>query len=239
VLGSLIARLVGLAARCAWLVVLASALVTLAAGWHAATHLTVDSDIEQLLPKEPAWRQNEFALDRAFPQNASLLAIVIDGATPELADDGARRLTEQLRRQPELFRYIRQPDGGPFFERNGALFLPVDKLTDMSNQLVTAQPLIGSVAQDPSLRGLFDALKLFVDGARQGHAELGQLDPVLTALDKGVRAALGGDTQPLSWQQSMSGAARIAALRPGPASPRFHLDRAGDEGDKRGSPAGA
>ena len=52
-----------------------------------------------------------------------------------------------------------------FFERNGLLFLPPAELQDMSDKLVAAQPLIGSMARDPSLRGLFDALTLFVEGA--------------------------------------------------------------------------
>ena len=59
---------------------------------YAATHLDLDTDIEQLLPSDTAWRQQEIALDRAFPQNANLLAIVVDGATPDEAAErrGAR-----------------------------------------------------------------------------------------------------------------------------------------------------
>jgi len=33
---------------------------------------------------------------------------------------------------------------------------------------VTAQPLLGSLAADPSLRGLFDTIKLFIEGANRG-----------------------------------------------------------------------
>ena len=64
----------------------------------------------------------------------------------------------------------------------------------MSDQLIAAQPLIGSLAHDPSLRGLFDALALFVNGAGRRHAEaIDKLDPTLTAIGKAVRAALGGN----------------------------------------------
>ena len=52
--------------------------------------------------------------------------VVVDGATPELADDAAKRLTAALQERQDLFQTVRWPDGGPFFEREGLLFLPSD-----------------------------------------------------------------------------------------------------------------
>src|SRR4029077_9486514 len=130
----------------------------------AAGHLAIDTNIEHMLPTDLAWRRNEVALDRAFPQNDGLLVIVVDGQTGDLADRAARELAAGLRAAPELFRYVRQPDGGAFFDKNGLLFLPVAELEALSERLLAAQPLIGSLARDPSLRGLFDTLALFVGG---------------------------------------------------------------------------
>ena len=79
----------------------------------------------------------------------------LDARTPELAGNAGRGLAAKLRAEPQLFHDVREPDGGPFFEQNGLLFLPVDKLNTVSQQLISAQPLIGSLAHDPSLRGLF------------------------------------------------------------------------------------
>ena len=163
-----VGRLVDFARRHAVAIALAGLTLSLGAGFYAATHLAIDTDIEHMLPTELAWRQNEIALDRAFPQNASLLAIVIDGQTGDLAERAARELAERMRAEPELFRYVRQPDGGPFFDQNGLLFLSLAELDALSEQLISAQPVIGSLAPDPSLRGLFDTLALFVKGAREG-----------------------------------------------------------------------
>ncbi len=149
--------------------------------------------------------QNEIALDQAFPQNDNLLVVVIDGQTGDLADRAARALADRLRAEPNLFRYVRQPDGGPFFDKNGLLFLPIAELDALSEQLIAAQPLIGSLARDPSLRGLFDALAMFVAGAGKDQAAIDRLDPTLAAIGDTVKAVLEGRSQPLSWQHMMTG----------------------------------
>src|SRR5438034_1327766 len=87
-------------------------LLSVGSGFYAATHLAINTDIANMLPKDVAWRQNEAALDQAFPQNDSLLVVVVDGETGDLADRAARQLADGMRAEPELFRYVRQPDGG-------------------------------------------------------------------------------------------------------------------------------
>src|SRR6185312_5167229 len=123
------------ARRHAGIIALLTLLLTLVSGFYAATHLSIDTDIDNMLPADLPWRQDDRALDKAFPQNADLLS------------------------------YVRRPDGGEFFDRYGPLFLSVPELQSLSDKLVEAQPLIGTLARDPSLRGLFDTLKLFVTGA--------------------------------------------------------------------------
>jgi hypothetical protein len=207
VIAGLVARLVEFSRRYAVFVFTFLLLLSLAAGLYSAAHLTVDSDIQHLLPSDPAWRQREIELDRKFPQNANLLAVVIDGRTPDLADTAARRLAERMRAAPQLFRDIRQPDGGPFFDRYGLLFLPADDLATMSQRLIEAQPLLGSLAHDPSLRGLFEALTLFLNGVQQGHGSVELLNPTLAAVGGAVRSVLDGRPEPAAWQQLMTGAA--------------------------------
>ncbi len=204
-IAAFIARLVDLSRRHAVYHALAVLALVLGAGWFAAGHLSIDTDIEKLLPRDVAWRQNEIALDRAFPQNANLLAIVIDGRTADRADDAARRLAERLAAEPQLFHNVRRPDGGAFFDRNGLLFLSVDELNALSQQLVAAQPLIGSLSADPSLRGLFDTLKLFVEGAARGDIGIDKLEPTLTKIADIVDAIATGKPANLSWGEVLTG----------------------------------
>lgn len=204
-IAELLARVVGFSRRHAVAVAAALLLLSVAAGVYSAGNLTVDSDIQHLLPSDPAWRQREIEIDREFPQNANLLAIVIDGRTPDLAGTAARRLAERMRAEPQLFRDVREPDGGPFFDRYGFLFLPADDLATMSQRLVEAQPLLGSLAHDPSLRGLFAALTLFLQGVQQRQGSVALLNPTLSAIEGGVRTVLDGKPEPVAWQQVMTG----------------------------------
>ncbi len=200
-----VGHIVEFARRNAAAVVLAALLLSVGGGFYAATHLTIDTNIENMLPTNLPWRQNEVALDQAFPQNDSLLVIVIDGQTGDHADRAARGLADKLRAEPDLFRYVRQPDGGEFFDTNGLLFLPVAELEALSEQLIAAQPLIGNLSRDPSLRGLFDTLALFVQGAGKDQAAIDRLGPTLAAIGGAVKAVLEGRSEPLSWQQIMTG----------------------------------
>ncbi len=208
-------------------------LLTIASGFYAATHLSIDTDINNMLPANVPWRQNERALDKAFPQNADLLVVVIDGQTGDIAENAARELAERMRAEPDLFTHVRRPDGGEFFDRNGPLFLSVAELQALSDKLVEAQPLIGTLARDPSLRGLFDTLALFVNGAEKekDYAAIARLDPTLTAVADAMQAVLEGrhragavaapDDRPVERS------ARAAPVRADAAGARFRHPRIG------------
>ncbi|MGH7097225.1 MAG: MMPL family transporter [Stellaceae bacterium] len=204
---TLITRIVDAARRYAAPLTVIIALLAAGGANFAATHLRLDTDVEHMLPANLPWRQNEIALDRAFPQNANPLAIVIDGQTPELADRAAGELTRRLHGEPDLFKSVRRPGGGPFFDRNGLLFLPPDEVNDIANRLVTAQPLIGGLAHDPSLRGLFGVLSTFLNGAAKAGVSIDQIDPALAAIDSTTRQVLAGRPASLSWQQRFTGRA--------------------------------
>jgi hopanoid biosynthesis associated RND transporter like protein HpnN len=205
VIAAIIARLVDFSRRHAAINTLAALFLTLAAGWYASGHLAIDTDITKLLPKNLPWRQTESALDRAFPDKVDLLAIVVDGANGDLADSAAQRLADKLAAEPELFRHVRRPDGGAFFDRNGLLYLSIDELNSLSDQLIAAQPLIGSLSADPSLRGLFDTLKLFVEGATRGDVGIDKLEPTLLKIADVIDSVAAGKPEELSWQQVLTG----------------------------------
>ena len=94
---------------------------------------------------------------RPSPLKADRIAVVIDALTPEeLAEQATTALTARLEQHPELFPVVYRPDGGVFFQRNGLLFLPTADVKHLTDQLIAAQPLLGPLAADPSLRGLMD-----------------------------------------------------------------------------------
>jgi hopanoid biosynthesis associated RND transporter like protein HpnN len=212
-LGRAIAHLVEFSTRAAVAVVAVCLVGGILLGTYAVTHLSVDTDTNHLISPELPWRKREAEFDRAFPQNVDLLAVVIDGATPGQAEDAATYLAQWMRDRPQLYRTVRRPDGGEFFTRNGLLFLSVKEVQDVADQLIAAQPLLGSLAADPNLRGLFSAISLALQGVKNGEIKLAALDAPLTALADPVEAALTGRPHHLSWESLFTGRAPQAQER--------------------------
>ncbi|HYM02206.1 MAG TPA: MMPL family transporter [Stellaceae bacterium] len=202
---ALIARVVELCRRHAALVAAGFLVFALAAGVFAAQRISINTDTDKLINPKLPWRQQEAALERAFPQNVNLLAIVIDGETPDESEDAAARLAAALAAQKTLFESVRQPGGGEFFRRNGLLFLSKDEVQQFADQIIAAQPLIGTLAADPSLRGVFTSLDLAAQGAAQGAVEPQELDVSFNTIAAAVEATLAGRHAPLSWQTLLTG----------------------------------
>ncbi|HXQ51377.1 MAG TPA: MMPL family transporter [Stellaceae bacterium] len=202
-----IAAIVEASRRHAVAVTLLALLLSVLAGIYTASRITIDTDVDRLISSSVAWRQREAEMDRAFPQNVDLLVVVIDGKTAELAAGAADGLAKKLVALPSLFKTVRDPEGGDFFRREGLLFLSADELQKFSDQIIAAQPLIGTLAADPSLRGVFSALDLMAQGAAHGAAGADTLAAPLAAVAQSVDGALNGRSAPLSWQTLLSGRA--------------------------------
>src|SRR5262249_33691371 len=145
-------------------VLLLAAAVTAAGLVYLAGHFAMTADTAGLISSKLKWRQREIAFENAFPQLQNLTLIVIDGATPELADDATKRLAKGLQEKPELFQTVRRPDSGSFFEREGLLLLPLKDVEDTTSGLGQAAPLMGALAADPSLRGVLAAVTSGLQG---------------------------------------------------------------------------
>src|SRR5690606_11578350 len=102
--------------------------------------------------------------------------------------------------QPALFKTVRRPTAHPFFKKNGLLYLSTEELNETVDQLIRSQPLLGELAADPALRGLFDALALALDGVESGDATLAEFDKAFEALAASIEAAVAGHPRPVSWQ---------------------------------------
>jgi hypothetical protein len=155
----------------------------------AMTHYVVGNfamttDTSALLSPKLAWRVQEMAFDTAFPSDDSNIVVVIDGQTPELSEAAAARLTERLSALTNLFHAVRRPDGGPFWAHNRLLFASIEDVKTVTAQLVKAQPFLGPMASDPSMRGLSDTLSLTLQGVNSGQASLQDLrTPIRTLAD--------------------------------------------------------
>jgi predicted RND superfamily exporter protein len=96
-------RVVGVCARYAGYILLGVLVLGVAAGYYTVTHFKMNTDTESLISSDTAWRKREIAHNKAFPQQTNLIAIVVDGVTPERAEEAASSLTAALATNPKLF----------------------------------------------------------------------------------------------------------------------------------------
>jgi len=71
-------------------------LIAAVASTYVARHFAIDTDTAKLIAADAPWRQSELAFDAAFPHRGDLIAIVVDGATPELAERATAELTQRI-----------------------------------------------------------------------------------------------------------------------------------------------
>ena len=170
----------------------------------AGQRLGVTTDTSLLFSNSLAWKQDSDALARAFPQNDGLLVAVIDGQIPEEAEATAAALAEKLRGQPKLFTEVTQPDASAYLQANAFLLIGTKDLQDLLDRTVDAQPFLGQLVADPSLRGLFAALSLVAEGASRG-LDAASLGPALAQFHTSLSQATDGHAAPLSWENLLAG----------------------------------
>ncbi|HMH64872.1 MAG TPA: MMPL family transporter, partial [Rhizomicrobium sp.] len=116
------------------------------------------------------------------------------------------RLEEKLVAKKTLFSHVRRPDGA-FFNQNGLLFLSLKEVQDTTAQLIKAQPFLGGLASDPSLRGIMANLSTVLLGVSSGQAKLADIDKAMVRFTDVFDAAAHGKTQFMSWRSLVTGAA--------------------------------
>lgn len=201
------------AARFAWPLVVVMVVLTALVGWFAATNLGMNADTAGMLSRDLPFRKLSQDYRNAFPQGDDTLVIVLDGANADLVEDGAARLATRLGRRADIFGAVFYPQGDPYFRRNGMLYMSTKNLGALSIRLAEAQPLLSTLAEDPSMRGLFKILGLAAEAMRKDKQStsmagfalaLDRISAVLEARARGQRASL-------SWLELM----RARAAKPG------------------------
>jgi uncharacterized protein len=206
-LRGLITRVVGFCSGRAWLVVIAALVLGLVASVYAARHIAIDTNTATLISPDLPWRQREIDFAKTFPQRVAVIAVVVDGATPELAEQVTTDLAKRLGDNTAAIIALRRPDGGPFFNHAGLLFAPTEEVARTTQQMIAAQPLLGTLAADPSLRGVMDALSLVLEGVRRGQIKLDDLARPLAAFADATATINAGQMSRFSWRTLIMGRA--------------------------------
>jgi hopanoid biosynthesis associated RND transporter like protein HpnN len=202
-LTSAITRVVDFCTRYPLLIIVLGLGLATGSSFYAARHFAIKMDIYDLLSGDLPWTQDRSRFLRDFPQREIL--VVIDAPTPELVGQASAKLAAALREHPDRFLAVSQPGSGSFYERNGLLFLPTTEVERWTTRLSRGDVFLGTLAADPSLRGVLGALSLLLVGVEQKYIKL---DDVVLPLDMAadsVEAVLAGGPASFSWSALTSG----------------------------------
>ncbi len=187
------------------LVAVAVVLLCALSGWYVSGHFRMTTKTDELMAADVGYIQRNHEMKRAFPQTADLLVVVIDGKTRELAETAAEKLAAKLALNTADFLGVRRPDGGAFFARAGLLYGSLEDTQKATDAMVAAQPFLGTLAYDPSLRGVMAVFDTTLLGVRGGETGFAQLEKPLASLAEALDKVNAGEPAYFSWQALLSG----------------------------------
>jgi hopanoid biosynthesis associated RND transporter like protein HpnN len=188
--------------RYPWLIVLLFFMLCAASLRYTVHHLGIKNNTAELLSQDLPFQQVRLKLEKAFPQDAATIIVVVESDTPEYTALAAEQVLQRLQSQPQHFASAYIPDDNPFFRQQGFLYLDLDDLEDLSDKLIDAQPFIGHLGQNYHVAGLVDIIAQVLEA--EDNAASMPLDPLLGAIDRALIKVKSKQAHYLSWQQLLT-----------------------------------
>jgi len=170
---------------------------------YTINNLGMNTDTRDMLSPNLLWRQLDLEYEKKFPQYDDNLLIVIESATPDQAQDAAQVIYSRLLEENELFKTVYYPQELTFLKESALLYLDIEELQDLSDNLAAIQPFLSKLTEDQSLRGLFNMLGEAVKAKHDGEDI--DLMPLLKQINKALDAIEQKNNYRLSWHALLSG----------------------------------
>jgi uncharacterized protein len=203
VLTSIVVSVVKACTRFAPLTIVVALILAITAGYYTSRNFIINTDINTLISPDLDWRKRDNQFEKAFDRDRTILAVV-DAPTPELTSAAAAALEQKLSGDVRHFESVQPLGAGPFFEKNGLLFLPVAEVAQLTGQFESAAPLIEIMAGDPSIRGLTGALETGLAGVKRGQVKLDSTERPFTLIAQTVENVLKNGSATFSWRELTS-----------------------------------
>lgn len=204
-LSTLTSRLNAFCGRHVALVLTIFALLCMGSAWLSLNHLGITTETDKLFADTLPWKQKNHQIESLFPGEKNTLVAIISAATPEEGRETANALTAILSKDRAHFDRVDQPDANPFYTRNAFLFIDTKQLDTLLDSTISAQPFLGTLAADPSARGLFGTFGLMAKAIRNGQPIPASFNTALAGLTHTLEEGLAGQANPLSWEKLLSG----------------------------------
>ncbi|MFT5134521.1 MAG: hopanoid biosynthesis associated RND transporter like protein HpnN [Gammaproteobacteria bacterium] len=184
-------------------VVFFSIILAVVALIYTKNNLGMNTDTKDMLSAELRWRQLDLEYEKNFPQYTDNILVVVEAITPDQALDAANLLYRKLLNEKELFKSVYYPNELSIFKESALLFLDINELQDLADNLATIQPFLGRLTQDQTLRGLFTMLEDAID-AREDGDDI-DIELLLTQINDAIDATRQKQPYRVSWHKLMSG----------------------------------
>ena len=198
---SILAKWIELVEKASIAVLLLVFVLALLAIQYTKNNLGMNTSTKDMLSAELTWRKLDLEYERHFPQYDNNIVIVVEADTPDQAQDAAFLLYENLLLENDIFHRVYYPKALPVFKESGLLFLEMEALQDLADQLARIQPFLARLTQDPSLAGLFNLLSTAIDAMEQGEDI--DIHPILVQINNAIEAQLTDSPYRVSWQGLM------------------------------------
>ncbi|MFM7083846.1 MAG: MMPL family transporter [Hyphomicrobium sp.] len=182
-----------------WVVLALATSLTLLSGFYVLNNFKINTDTSNLISSRLAWRQKEIAFDKAFPQLTKNIIIVIDAETSDLADEASQKLANELSKDKTHFEQITLPGSGDFFEKNGLLYLKSEEIQNISDNLISSQGFLLTLASDPSLRGFSTVLGYIAQGIQKNSIRISDYIDKLSSITNDLEDIVEEKKSSLNW----------------------------------------
>ncbi len=177
--------------------------LTALTGGYAAGNLDINTDNAGMISEDLPFRKRFEAFRDAFPTLSDNVVIVIDAAIPDRADEAMETLVRRLEADRENFPLVFAPETDRFFVRNGLLYLDIEHLEALSDDLADSQAFLATLSRDPSLHGLETVLRDAIAGI-EDPAQARRLASILQRLTSVAEGVAGAKPAPMSWRNMIN-----------------------------------
>jgi len=182
------------------LVLGSAALLTVASALYAAFALGINSDTNAMLSEDLPFRQMTKQLVDTFPGLGEPLIVVVDADSPERAREATAALADELVKYPDLFRTVFAPGVGTFFDAHGLLYVDTATLERFSDRVISALPLVSSLARNPTLDGFVGIIEKAFTANDPGRLTPTRVPEMLDAVATILEAPLADSGTRFSWR---------------------------------------
>ena len=200
---AVVGRVINFAQRRAWFVIVFALGAAIATAQYTATHFAINTNTEEMLSERLPWRVTFSDYKKDFPYFSDTIVIVIDGATPDTAKDGAAQLADRLRETKSLVRSVYYPSGGYFLRHHQLLYVDYDDLESLTDKLSEAQPFLARLSRNRSSASLFELLNDGLNASLNGEGI--DIASAVEQIGFAIDELNNGNNIPMSWQTLIMG----------------------------------